>query len=253
MSKVVNPISGRKITVGGILHKRLCKDIKIKIAGCNKEKTVKIKKIHPNNWNRFTKKTGLFEDKPKTIKVNIMKPKPKTIKVNIMKPKPKTIKVNIAKPKPKTIKVNIMKPKPKTIKIKILLSEKTKEKREYIMSRIKKFEDILPEVLTFLEIPDLVDIVKSYALSVNSSIINKINMYRPDDDEGDINISPEDVQSAEQREEERIDDIRLFQEHLVSGNLTRDDKMYIKDNFRRWSIDRILDWYEAEGDLYIER
>ena len=219
MSKVVNPISGRKITVGGILHKRLCKDIKIKIAGCNKEKTVKIKKIHPNNWNRFTKKTGLFEDKPK----------------------------------PKTIKVNIMKPKPKTIKIKILLSEETREKREYIMSRIKKFEDILPEVLTFLEIPDLVDIVQSYALSGNSSIINKINMYRPDDDEGDINISPEDVQSAEQREEERIDDIRLFQEHLVSGNLTRDDKMYIKDNFRRWSIDRILDWYEAEGDLYIER
>ena len=36
--KVVNPISGRKITVGGILHKKLCKDINIKIAGCNKEK-----------------------------------------------------------------------------------------------------------------------------------------------------------------------------------------------------------------------
>jgi len=43
--KVVNPISGRKITVGGILHKRLCKDINIKIAGCNKEKIIKPKKI----------------------------------------------------------------------------------------------------------------------------------------------------------------------------------------------------------------
>ena len=35
MSKVVNPLTNRKIKVGSALHKKLCKDVRVKIAGCS--------------------------------------------------------------------------------------------------------------------------------------------------------------------------------------------------------------------------
>jgi hypothetical protein len=44
MSKVVNPLTNRKITVGGALHKKLCKNVKVKIAGCPEDKKKKKKK-----------------------------------------------------------------------------------------------------------------------------------------------------------------------------------------------------------------
>ena len=36
--KVINPLTNRKVKVGGALHKKLCKDVKVNIAGCPERK-----------------------------------------------------------------------------------------------------------------------------------------------------------------------------------------------------------------------
>ena len=59
--KVVNPLTNRKIKVGGALHKKLCKDERVNVAGCS-EKTIKI---------RIKKKPK----KEKTIKIKFKKSK----------------------------------------------------------------------------------------------------------------------------------------------------------------------------------
>ena len=71
MSKVVNPLTGRKIKVGGALHKRLCADASIQIAGCS-EKTLQekfwgrmmeIKDITLKQAKKLDKDQKLFKNK----------------------------------------------------------------------------------------------------------------------------------------------------------------------------------------------
>ena len=112
--KVINPISGRKITVGGTLHKRLCKNVKIKIAGCPKD----------------------------------TKPKPKTIKIKIAKTKPKTVKIKIKKTKEKTMKelmeINYQKSKNRTVPK--LNKSKGRNLIEILINLIKKFMELNPNI-----------------------------------------------------------------------------------------------------------
>ena len=118
MSKVVNPISGRKIAVGGILHKRLCKDINIKIAGCKSKKKEKPKKSvikyeskeeqeKIEDLNRFF--DNMFASEPRYQKNKKVIAKSK--KIIKSEPKPKSKKI-IKPKKEKTIKIKIVKNKP---------------------------------------------------------------------------------------------------------------------------------------------
>ena len=139
--KVKNPISGRRITVGGTLHKRLCKNVKIKIAGCPEDKKkpkpkiqkikggtkekIKINEILERFNNRTNDKKYLEKLSSDIISLYLFKNEYKFTRAQVagllglgeilseemdkkFKPVPR---------KPKTIKIKIV--KPKTIKIKI--------------------------------------------------------------------------------------------------------------------------------------